>query len=53
MPAPKVSLTGGRGRGFGSEKRRELRRRFAVGERDCLLRAMAMRQPRMGGVNGG
>jgi hypothetical protein len=25
--------TGGRGRGFGREKRREFRKRFAVGER--------------------
>jgi hypothetical protein len=46
MPAPDVSLTLGRGSGFGSEKRRELRRRLAVGESDCRRRAMAMRQPR-------
>lgn len=52
MPAPMAVLTRGFGRGFGREKRRELRSRFAVGERFCRLRAMAMRQPR-GGVNGG
>lgn len=49
MPAPKVSLTGGRGRGLGREKSRELRSRWEVGERDWRLRAiLAMRQPRVG-----
>jgi hypothetical protein len=45
---PDTSETFGRGRGFGSEKRRELRSRFEVGERFWRRWAMfvVVRRPR-------